>query len=309
MKKLLLLTSVLGLLWSAGTAAQSWWQQPPRDDATYLYALGEGYTVSQAQDDALKNIGGKLGTTVAAQMQRYTQDTGDMTTDDISQRVSSQVNNIELGFYEVMQTHSNDTTTRVLLRLNKPRLAQHWQGQVLRQQQQILPLVKQQQLTTISDYRRASQLLPLAQATDRLNVQLAGLTNERVPPSLEQALRSTLDNSELSIAIKGELTPVNDALSQLFLKQGITTCTRGCNNEVRITSSINRQKMFGKYVSILTLNVAVYDSGQLLNTAKWTNQVASVLGAREADQAVLNVAIRDINARGVWTTLGYKNTQ
>jgi len=292
---------------TSAAIAQDWWNSPPVDDEQYFYGLGEGYTKQQAQELALNNIAGKLGTTIASEMSRNTQDMSGISADDIRRTIKTQVADMQLGYYSVLRTADEGSGTRVLVRLDKQKLAADWQRQLKNQKALIVPQIQRGPATTLNDYLQLKDVLLEAQQADVLEARLTGISDHQAGPSLYQAVSGLLDKSTLRIGIKGELPQINEVLELELAKQGLPICRSNCPTWIEHSATIARKEMFGQYVSEMNLKFSVTEGGQLLKTKSWSNKVSSVSSSRSADRGAVTTALNNLKERGLWITLGFEN--
>ena len=306
-----LLMAMVVMLISACTVndavAQDWWRSPPVDNDQYFYGLGEGYTKQQAQELALNNIAGKLGTTIASEMSRKTQDMSGISADDIRRTIQTQVEDMQLGYYSILRTAEKGSSTRVLVRLDKNKLAADWQRQLKKRKAAILPQIQGGQVTTLTEYLQLKDVLMDAQQADLLEARLSGISAHQPGPSLYQAVVGVLQSSEISIGVRGELPQVNETLEEALAQQDINICRTNCPTWIEHSATVERQQMFGQYVSEIDLKFSVVENGQLLKTKSWRNKVSSVSSSRSADRGAVTSALSNLKERGLWITLGFEN--
>lgn len=286
--------------------AQDWWRSPPIDNEQYFYGLGEGYTQQQAQELALNNIAGKLGTTIASQMSRKTQDLSGISADDIRRTIQTQVADIQLGFYSVIRTAEAGSGTRVLVRLDKQKLAADWQRQLNNKKSTIVSHL-QGDITTLTQYLQLKNVLLEAQQADLLEARLSGISDYQAGPSLYQAVDGKLQKNTLAIGVRGELPQVNETIEQDLAQQGMKICRSQCGTWIEHSASVSRKQMFGQHVSEINLKFSVLEGGQLLKTTSWRNKVSAVSSSAAADRGAVTTALNNLKERGLWITLGFEN--
>lgn len=293
---------------TSGAMAQDWWSSPPQDDDQYFYGLGEGYTVSQAQELALNSIAGKLGTTIASEMSRKTQDFSGQTSDNIARTISAQVKDIELGFYNILKTSESETGTRVLVQLNKHKLAQSWSQQLNTLKSKLVPLLKKGEATTLGGLLQLKDAALEASKADDLEQRLAGISDHQAGPSLRQAIEGLISDSAIKIGVKGTLPDMNKLIEQQLVEQGIELCRNDCATWIEHQATVSRKQMFGQHVSNLILEFLVTDNNSLMKTQQWSHQVSSVSSSSAADRGAVNMALEAQKERGLWITLGFENS-
>lgn len=302
-----IIVAIFGLGITSGAMAQDWWSSPPQDDDQYFYGLGEGYTVSQAQELALNSIAGKLGTTIASEMSRKTQDFSGQTSDNIVRTITAQVKDIELGFYSVLKTTQSETGTRVLVRLDKKKLAVSWEQQLSHLKSKLLSLIRQGSATSLGDLLKLKDASLEASKADELEMRLSSISNYASGPSIRQAIDGLLAQSAIAIGVKGTLPNMNKLLEQQLVEQNIAICHINCTTWITHEAKVSRREMFGQYVSSLTIEFSVIDDNQVMKTQSWEHQVSSISNHKAADNGVVMMAIEAQQERGIWLSLGFKN--
>jgi|AntRauMinimDraft_4_1070384.scaffolds.fasta_scaffold01428_3 hypothetical protein len=292
----------------ASCSAQDWWNSPPVDSEQYFYGVGEGYTLSQAQDLALNSIAGKLGTTIASEMSRKTQDFSGISSDNVARTIRSHVNDIELGYYTVLHIADSENGTRILVRLDKQELANNWRQQLEKKKNKIIPLLKQGTVNRLSNYLELKSVTHSASEADRLEARLSGISDHTPGPSLRDALAGLMEQSQIRIGVKGELSQVNEWVEQTLAQQGINVCRSDCPTWIEHVARTERDVLFGQHVSTVTLKFSVKENGRLIQSKNWSQKVSSVSSSRSADRGAIATALSSMKERGLWITLGFENT-
>ncbi|RUO80247.1 hypothetical protein CWI84_06340 [Idiomarina tyrosinivorans] len=295
------------MLMIAGCAsAQDWWQQPPADDSNHLYAIGEGKTINQARQEALAALAAKLGTTIASTMNRYTQDLGTVSTDDISRQITSNSDDVELSYFRVLQSRNVGDSVRVLLQLDRASLAHKWQQQIAHKTA-IFESRLPQPANNLADVYQLYQLTPKAKAIDRLALQYASLTQQSPAPSLTEKLMKLQQQHGVTVQLSGNDAVIQQALEQQLINHGVKLCRSQCQNTVAFTLQEQQQQMFGKHVSIQTLNVEVEQAGQGAAAKTLKAQASSVTSQQTAHQGATEQLIKQLENQGLWLTVGYSS--
>lgn len=302
------LTTIALLTFCISSCAQDWWNSPPVDNEQYFYGVGEGYTLSQAQDLALNSIAGKLGTTIASEMSRKTQDFSGISSDNIARTIRSHVSDVKLGYYTVLNIADSANSTRILLRLDKQKLANSWRQQLEKKKNKIVPLLKRGPVHKLSHFLELKDVVQSATNADLLEARLSGISNHTPGPSLRSALEGLIKQSRISIGVKGELNQVNEWVEQTLTKQGIHVCRNDCETWIEHIVQTKRDVLFGQHVSTVKIKFSVIENGLLLQSKDWSHKVASVSSSRSADRGAIVTALSNMKAQGLWVTLGFENT-
>ncbi|MDD5717000.1 MAG: LPP20 family lipoprotein [Sulfuricurvum sp.] len=117
----LVMVMVLGVF--AGENFPAWYLNPPSDDETYFYGVGEGETLRQAKDDALRDIASRLSITISSKVSKNsTQSTSGNSSlyhQDVKVNVESEIKKIVFNSFEVVSGAQNGTKPIVLIKVDK----------------------------------------------------------------------------------------------------------------------------------------------------------------------------------------------
>lgn len=122
MKYLFMLVG-LGIGLIAGDNIPSWYFNPPLDNETSWYGVGEGSSLRQAKENALIDVASKLSVTISSKISNTTTQitTGAATllNKNVNINQESEVKKISFNDVEVLSSTHNDTKALVLVGVNK----------------------------------------------------------------------------------------------------------------------------------------------------------------------------------------------
>ncbi len=122
MKSLLVLIA-LGIALIASESVPSWYFNPPSDNETSWYGVGEGSTLRQAKDSALADIASRLSVTISSKVSKNATQTSTGAFSSYNQNVNvnqeSEVKKIAFNNFEVVSTSQNDSKALVLVEVDK----------------------------------------------------------------------------------------------------------------------------------------------------------------------------------------------
>ena len=295
-----------GLLFVSTSDASEWWQQPPQDTDETLYGIGEGFSLEQAQQSALNSIAGKLSTQLSSSLQRNTQDTQQQSTDYMRRQVQSNVAEVNLSQFQTLRVMEHGRITRVLLALNRTRLAEIWRQQIDDDLGYLVPLIQQGEVYSLEHWLELRAALPLANSSRSMSLSLQALDGTPPGPSIARALEETLLNHNLSVQVRGPLADFNRALRQELSRQGMQPCENTCDITIGYEPHFERQHMFGEFVSTLTLQATVQENGRQIVNHDLRSRASSVVSADSADKNAVVRASRSLVEAGLWQSLGIK---
>lgn len=289
---------------SAVANAADWWESPPRDTEAVIYGLGDGFTLEQAQQSALNSIAGKLSTQLSSSIARVSQAAGQTSAEHVRRELVSSVAQVELSQFQTLHVADYGRITRVLIALDRDRLAAIWKQKIDDNLQQLVPLLPTSEITSFQQWLQLFQQLPVAEQTRNMALSLQALDGTAPGPNIERAVRQALDNHSVSIAIAGPFGELNRTLVQELNRQGIQECLQHCEVTISYQPTFSRQHMFGEYTTTINLATQVNaDSRQLVATTQ-QQRASSVISHDAADRNAVVLLSRELSHSGIWKFLG-----
>lgn len=269
-----------------------------------LYAVGDGFSLEQAQQSALNTIAGKLTTQLSSSLERVTQDSGQLTSDSVRRQLHSHVSEVNLSQFETLEIQQHGRVTRVLVGLNRERLADIWTTQINDNLDYLVPLLSSTNDHNFSAWLTLQQATSLAQKTRGITLSLQALDGTPPGPNIERAIEQKLKDYDLSIEVTGPITEVNRAITQQLNQHGIQACSHQCQIRITHQPELERHHMFGEYVSALRLNIQLSEGHRIINQHSIEQRATSVVSENAADRNVAMITARQITDVGLWKLLG-----
>ncbi len=141
----------------------SWVTQPPRDDSNYLYGIGQGKELDKAKGAALADIAGKLLIAVSSETESHSVLDSRIVRDHFQSSVATQVKEMQLGHYEVMEVKPYGGQLWILIRLNRVELVRGIEKQLKDHDQQL-----HQYVDMLQSYSGLERYLALPELSDKL---------------------------------------------------------------------------------------------------------------------------------------------
>lgn len=289
---------------AAPAQADDWWQSPPRDTEDIIYGLGDGFSLEQAQQSALNTIAGKLSTQLSSSIARVSQDAGHNSAEHVRREMQSSVAQVELSQFETLQVAEHGRITRVLVALNRERLAHIWHAQIDDNLQQLVPLLPQSSITDFQHWLQLQALLPLAQQTRSLELSLQALTGATPGPNIERTVREALHQHSLTAQVTGPFGELNRTITQQLLQQGIQQCLQQCDVVISYQPTFSRDHMFGEYTSTVELITTLRSGSRQLTSQVHQQRATSVISHDSADRNAVVLLNRNLSHSGLWQFLG-----
>lgn len=284
--------------------AQDWWQTPPQDTDAVIYGLGDGFTLEQAQQSALNNIAGKLSTQLSSSIARVSQAAGQTSAEHVRRELLSSVAQVELSQFQTLQVAEHGRVTRVLVALDRDRLANIWQQNIDDNLQLLVPLLPKGKIDSFQQWVQLFKHLPLAEQTRSTSLSLQALNGTSPGPNIELAVRDALSNHTLTVEIAGPFVELNRAIAQELNRQGIQECMQQCEVTINYQPTFSRDHMFGEYTTTLNLATGVNERSRRLVTSTQQQRASSVISYDAADRNAVVLLSRELSRSGIWTFLG-----
>lgn len=283
----------------------SWWTSPPTDSSQWLYGLGEGPTLEQANQQALANLAGKFRTTINSSLSRHTQSTYQHTIDRIERDITSNISDISLSNYETLQTQVSDQNILVLVRVNKISLANDWLSQYRTIQRAIQKTLEPDTKNLFQWWLKAQSMKSQALEGDQLAELYSTLTNTQKSSRLLNQLNQTLLQNKPMAAVKGDVPEISDTISQELVNQGINVGScRPCDLTVSYKTYSTSEKLFGENVVQLRFEGDLKDRNYVFSSRSWNVSASSIQGSQAGIEATRFIAIEKIKGEGLWKTFG-----
>lgn len=285
---------LLTFLFMNTAKAGDWWLNPPEDTPDYIYGLGEGFGMQQARQAALSDIAGKLSTQLTSSLNRLVQESDGRFNESIRQEINSQTTDVELSQFQVIQSYqTRNNVTRVLVRLERQRLAAIWQQRIAEHHQRILPVLEYGKVDNTRRWREAYMALPYALEARNLSYQLFALTGEPTGPDIYQAVNQLLNNHSVSIGVLGNSESINQAIESSLRQLGISVCQSSCTSVITYSQRNEQNTAFGEHIARIFLQLDLKEGKQQQNRIEITTQAVSMSNHSTA----LRSAARQLNTQ------------
>lgn len=104
---------------SRASKEPTWYLNPPKNDYTYLYGVGEGYNLETATQSALKNLSSKILVTISSETNLMREETNFYANEQIIQNIQENVEKITFNNYEVDKTSKKRDILYVIVKVNR----------------------------------------------------------------------------------------------------------------------------------------------------------------------------------------------
>lgn len=245
-----------------------WILFPPSSD-TELYAIGEGKSLQQANDIALKNILGQLRTRVSGGFSQRQILNNDAFAEYINQSVSSSIESLPISQYKKLNNHQEKDTFFSLISVEKQQLADTFRseltsnfyklGKSLREQATVAsklewwvrnkPALLEQFATNV---RYIEILDVLSQPTDKYKSLL----------NTTEAQLADIQSSVCLFVLPHEQENLRLAFRQKIIGLGLNADNQQCEFTIQLFDNVKVQELFNQHVASLSLDVKLNKNNQ-----------------------------------------------
>ncbi|WP_133012111.1 LPP20 family lipoprotein [Marinomonas flavescens] len=301
----LALSLLLTACQSMKESAPDWWTSPQADSEQWIYGAGEGYNLSQATQQALANIAGKLKTEISASLSRRTQETNVAMDDYVDRQLKSSVATVSLSHYETLKTAVSGNNTLTLIRVDRAALAKEWSRQYDSISGDVRGLLSDKQDNPFQWWLKAKALIPVARTGDQLAVFWSGLMNQTKNSHLEDEINFAIAKRKPSVQLIGSQTTINQAIQSSLLDEGlrIGRC-RTCDITIKYSTHFNTDTLFGQSVVNMIFAGTLTDRDGEVSSARWNLRASSASGASVGKKATLIMAVQKVKSEGLWKAFG-----
>ncbi|REG85889.1 LPP20 family lipoprotein [Marinomonas pollencensis] len=299
----------LGLLLTACQTLQpttpDWWTSPMADSEQWIYGAGEGYSLTQANQQALANIAGKLKTEISASLSHRTQETT-MALDEYADRqLKSTVATVSLSHYETLKTAIFEGKTLTLVRVDRAALAKEWLRQYDATANDVQRIIRNKSDNPFQWWLTAKALVADARSADQLAVMWSGLMSQEKTSHLEDQLNATIDKRKPSVRLSGTQSSINQAIRSSLLEDGLRLgqC-RFCDVTLKYQTQFSSDTLFGQNVVNMTFVGTLTDRDGEVSTTRWQVRASSASGASAGKKATQILAVQKLKREGLWKAFG-----
>ncbi|MGB3599347.1 MAG: LPP20 family lipoprotein [Marinomonas sp.] len=299
----------LGLLLTACQSIKEttpdWWTSPVADSEQWIYGAGEGYNLTQANQQALANVAGKLKTEISSSLSHRTQETTQALDEYADRQLNSTVATVSLSHYETIKTAVLGTKTLTLVRVNRAALAKEWLRQYNATASDVHAVMADTRENRFQWWLKAKALIPDARSADQLAVLWSGLMNQEKASHLEDQLSAVIDKRKPSVELKGPESSINQAIRASLLDDGLRLgrC-RVCDVTIRYGTQFSSDTLFGQSVVNMTFLGSLTDRDGEVSSARWQVRASSASGASVGKKATLVLAVQKLKREGLWKAFG-----
>lgn len=292
-----------------------WVKAPPADDGQYMYGIGEGYSVANAQKNALKDIAGKIATSIKSESEDRTLLADDQLSSSFRERVNTRIDDIKLTNFKVLKTEQQQSQVYMLVAMSRSIFITDKQNSLTEINTKIA-----QQLDGVSRKNAVEQLfaynnaLQLAKQGRRLITLLV-----TVKPSFEAKTHLTyyrqLEAQEAKVASRANfyvvpnsgLKVVATEVKKALQSKGFNVSTsRNATGKITLEGNIKQADLFGNKNAVIEFDVVLAtNKGKFLSRKHYRLMGSSTADYSAAKQRALAVLTNQLTTKAdIYTLLG-----
>ncbi|GLR69438.1 LPP20 family lipoprotein [Agaribacter marinus] len=276
----IIFTTLLLVCAKAFSALPDWVSNPKTSDTEY-YAIGEGKSLDQARDVALKNILGQINTKVSGSSLQKQSLHNNKFSEKFVQVVTSKVEELPISGFKELKTHKEGNTHYMLVSVSKRQLVDTFSFEIdenIARSERIISTIDQAGSDLEWWFVNREELFKLLLVNDRLNNLFPFLGASVDKSSQIQSMASTLSEYAKSNCLYVASYPnkaVRSAIRDNVVNAGLVANNRKCKYQLTLTETTNYKLMFGTthtYSIYGTLTLS--ENGETL-TSESINEVGS----------------------------------
>lgn len=268
----LLIASLWMVFASAVAAGQAgaaglpiWVRTPPQDTMLAIYGVGEGPTLNEATQQALRAIAGKLSTHIRSDAVSQSGLAGGVATRRYQETVEAYIQDIKLSAYDVRQTELVGGRYFVLVEMSRADFVRDTRLRLDTIDAELRRTLGPNTATRPFDRFLACQTAPAAIEQGRLLALILSTTDPDFAAAgplqqydaYQQHCAQALQGVTLRLQVDPGFTPLAEAIGRQLT---VRTVSHGsADGRLDVTGSIANREMFGSKNAVVDLSVALID--------------------------------------------------
>lgn len=295
----------------------SWYLNPPQNNGSSLYGIGEGRNLDSAKASALSSISASLSITVSSEFKKDESSSSyngnENTYRSAINRVKAEVKAIEFNDYQVIQNQMLSNKILVLVEVSRSKLFYAQEDKLKRFSNELS--AEEKNIAKHSPLKQAFLYEKSLAKTEKLKslTLLAKTINSgfHTRPYLEQALKvkqnreDALSKTKVSITAGAQAKVFIDALKEGLNKAGIKTVSKHANTNIHIKNRFQTDEIYGFKIAKSTLSLSTLDAkNKTIATRTMTLNGKSRYDYDKAKNNAAHLLSKKITEEGIFTLLG-----
>ena len=290
-----------------------WVLNPPSDNLSEFWGVGEGYDLETARRTALRSVAAKLRVSVSGAMESQTNLRNDSVDRTVQSRVSEVVRETEFSNVSIEKSTKYKDDYYVLVKVDRRAFIRETQAKF-----DSLDRAIQNELATLDQNAAIEQFKKLLTAAPWIDQAIAqaqllrvadpGFSDgDRLKQLEDQRQQAANAAKRLVVSLEHEShdTDVARAVTSFLNTQGIRVSPRESALVLRITTSTKEDLLFGNKSHQLNVGLQLVDNqGQTVASKQYKSNGNSLDNHHLARQDAVNKLLRSMNAAGAAAGLG-----
>ncbi len=297
------------------TPIPNWVQTPPSDSNEYIYGIGEGFNLSAAKKNGLRDIAGKLSTNISSKSESKASDHDGNSSRYFRQKVNAFIKDTKLSSYEVIKTVQQKEQFYVLIAMSRTAFIKENQARLDEISEEIKTQLSgvssKNKLLQLVSYNKAVQLS--TKAKDLLSVLSVTDSTFNSKPylntylSYQQKEKSLTEKTQFSLNSTAAMQPLLTQIKRTLQTNGFQVNTASTSDSViEIVGVIAKNEIFStKNVNIKFEILVKTNSDQLIKSSSYNlNGSSTTSFAMARDGAFNQFAAKVKNKSDIYQLLG-----
>jgi len=314
LRKSLLLPLLLSVP-SLATALPDWVTTPPADTMMYIWGVGEGSNLERAEKDALKNIAGKLSTSISSQSESRATSRDRQVSRYFNENVQTRIRDIQLYDYRTTESVPHKGGFYTLVQMKRQSFIRNTQLKLEQTNAGLRSAAKDADrgsaLKRALGYRA---LLPQIDEAVALALVLQSADPDFEATAALNEYRDIIDRAtklmgalKVHVKASGELQPVAEEFERFLAEADIATTGAGsADGVIELSGRVNQRELFGAKNVEVQLKVATKENdGTVLKRQSYPLSGSSVTSYDAALRSAA-LSLADMDREQLLSEIGLK---
>jgi len=294
----------------------SWYLNPPQNNGSFLYGVGEGSDINSAKASALSAVSASLSITVSSELKKSESSSSfngnENTYKSVVNNVKAQVKEMEFSEYKVIKNQVLGNQFLVLVEVSRHRLFSEQKTKLdtfsneLKEEQK--NIAKQdpieQALLFSKSLQKTAKLKSLALLSKSIDTNFNTSVYTKQANAIEASKLDALNKLKVSISASNEAKVFTDALKEGLNKAGIKVVNSGANTKIKLKNSFQTDEIYGYKIAKANFSIATQSSGKTIATNNLSLSGKSRYDYKKAKLNAANLLRAKIKKDGIFSVLG-----
>lgn len=294
---------VFCLFTTAACGALPDWVLNPVISDSELVAVGEGRTLQESEQSAVKNILGQLRTRISSRTMIAQQAVNNAFSETIEQSVDSQIENFPISQYQITQRHQEGTTIYTQARASKALLADAMVTEVNANFRQIDSLFASRKTggSSLEWWIKNKEALFSSYAANERYLDILALLNydtKQIKATASKNQNKINKTASETCLFVNATNPkkLQQALRKQVINVGLPADRSDCPFTLDVETSNEESTLFGRFTSSLTMSATLMQNGIALTSSEIIQTGQSGSGQHVANKASMTLLVKKLNA-------------